>query len=73
MNIKNMIMGGKKVTFVKYKKGELFYKTECDFEFPVAISDTGDGEFPSVDKASYYMRWINKQIKSINEGKSLEM
>ena len=72
MNVKDMVMGGKKVFFERYKKGELFYKTECGFEFPIPVSDTGDGEFPSTDKASYYMRWINLQIKSIKEGKSLE-
>lgn len=65
-NIKNMVKN-KKVFFVKYKKGELFYKTECGFEFPVPVSDTGDGIFLSEDKAITYMRWIRKQISNIEK------
>ena len=59
MNIKDMVKNNKKVTFSRYRKGNLYYKTECGFEFPVPISDTGDGEFLSEDKALTYMRWID--------------
>ena len=65
MNIKDMVKNNKKVTFVKYKKGNLYYKTECGFEFPVPTSDTGDGSFLNEDKAMTYMRWIRKQIKEV--------
>lgn len=65
MNIKNMVKDNKKVYFVRFKKGNLYYKTECGFEFPVPVSDTGDGEFLREDKALTYMRWIRKQIKDI--------
>lgn len=68
-NIKEMLKG-KKVHFVKYRKGELFYSTECGFEFPVPTSDTGDGEFLNEDNAMMYMRWVRKHIASINEGKA---
>jgi hypothetical protein len=60
-NIKEMLKN-KKVNFVRYRKGELIYVTECGFEFPVPISDTGDGVFKSTDKAMTYMRWVRKQI-----------
>jgi hypothetical protein len=66
MNIKDMIKNNKRVTFIKYKKGNLYYKTECGFEFPVPISDTGDGSFLKEDKAMTFMRWIRKQINEVN-------
>ena len=70
-SIKEMLKG-KKVTFVRYKKGELIYTTECGFEFPVPISDTGDGAFLPQDNAMIFMRWVRKQIASIEEGKELQ-
>lgn len=69
MNIKDMVKNNKKVTFVRYRKGNLYYKTECGFEFPVPVSDTGDGEFLQEDKALTYMRWIRKQIQDIESDK----
>lgn len=69
MNIKDMISNNKKVYFTKYQKGELWYKTECGFEFPVSISDTGDGAFQSEDKASFFIRWIRKQIQLVETEK----
>ena len=63
-NIKEMLKD-KEVTFVKYRKGELIYKTECGFEFPVPISDTGDGVFKNKDKGLTFMRWVRKQIQEI--------
>ncbi|WP_460237234.1 hypothetical protein [Aurantivibrio plasticivorans] len=71
-NIKAMVSGNKKVFFSYYRKGELFYTTECGFEFPVPISDTGDGEFKNEDRAMLFMRWIRLQLASIEEGKTLQ-
>lgn len=68
-NIKEMVSNNKKVVFTMYRKGELWYKTECGFEFPVPISDTGDAIFLDSDKALLFMRWIRQHIKSIEEGK----
>ena len=64
MSIREMI-AGKKVRFVCYKQKELWYTTEDGFEFPVPISDTGDGEFLSEDKAMFFMRWIRKYLEEI--------
>jgi hypothetical protein len=64
------MLKGKKVKFTRYRKGELFYETECGFEFPVPVSDTGDGEFLAEDNAMMFMRWVRKQLKSIEEGKA---
>ncbi|MFY0656201.1 MAG: hypothetical protein JXR12_05525 [Neptunomonas phycophila] len=53
---------------MRYRKGELYYSTDCGFEFPVPVSDTGDGIFLAEDKALTYMRWIRKQLENIKEG-----
>lgn len=72
MNLKDMVSNNKKVKFVRYQKGDLWYVTECGFEFPVSISDTGDAAFNPEDKALFFMRWIKKQIENINEGKQIQ-
>lgn len=71
-SIKEMIAGGKIVTFMFYRKNELWYVTECGFEFPVPIADTGDGVFLATDKAMYFMRYIRKQLEAIEEGRAAE-
>lgn len=68
-DIKNMIVGGKMVTFAYYKQKELWYTTECGFEFPVPINDTGDATFLNTDKAILFMRWIRQHIASIESGR----
>ena len=61
MRLVEMLRG--KVHFQFYRKGELFYKTDCGFEFRVPCSDTGDGVFLNEDKAMLFMRYIKKEIK----------
>jgi len=70
MSIKDMVKG-KKVKFIYYVENELWYTTECGFEFPVPISDTGKGAFNAEDKAILYMRWIRKHLELI-EGSKVE-
>lgn len=70
MNIKDMVKDNKKVRFLRYRKGELIYTTECGFEFPVPIDDVGDGVFLSEDKAMLFMRYIRKHIQNIEKEKS---
>ena len=65
LNIKDMVKDNKQVTFEFYRKGELWYKTECNFLFPVPIEDTGDGTFLKEDKAMMFMRYIRKQIEAV--------
>ena len=55
----------KTVRFVHYRDGELTYRTEDGFEFPVPISDTGTGTFQAEDKAIFFMRWIRKQLDAV--------
>lgn len=64
-NAKEMVRDGKLVNFVKYRKGELIYVTECGFEFPVPIEDVGDGIFLAQDRAMLFLRYIRLHIESI--------
>ena len=64
-NVKDMVADGKLVKFIHYRQKELWYTTECGFKFPVPISDVGEATFLAEDKAIMFMRYINKQIKSI--------
>ena len=68
--LKEMVTGDKRVTFVKYKLGELWYKAENGFEFPVPINDTGEAEFSASDKALLFMRWIRRHLTSIENNKA---
>ena len=68
-NIKEMVNNNKRVTFVRYQNNELWYSTECGFEFPVPISDTGEAAFLNSDKALLFMRWIRKHIDVIQKAK----
>ena len=63
--IKEMVSDNKKVKFSFYREGELFYTTECGFEFPVPIADTGNASFLAEDKAILFMRYIRKEINKI--------
>lgn len=67
--IKELVAGGKQVTFTFYRQNELWYVTDCGFEFPVPITDTGDGVFLAKDKAVLFMRYIRKHLESIEAGK----
>jgi hypothetical protein len=69
MSIKDMVANGKKVKFQFYRSGELWYVTECGFEFPVPISDTGLATFLAEDKAMMFMRYIRKHLTEIEKAK----
>jgi len=64
-----MVKDGKKVEFVYYRGGELWYKTENDFIFPVPVNDIGDATFNATDKAMLFMRYIRKHIAALDEEK----
>lgn len=69
-NIKEMVRDGKQVKFLHYRQKELWYATECGFEFPVPIDDCGDGIFLAQDKAMLFMRYIRKHIAIIEESRA---
>ena len=66
--LKELVGNGKQVTFQFYRKGELWYKTDCGFEFAVPVEDTGDGVFLASDRAMLFMRYIRKQLEANSEG-----
>lgn len=57
-SLKFMVKDNKKVTFQHYRQGNLYYKTETGFTFPVPISDAGEATFLAEDRALYFMRYI---------------
>lgn len=69
MTLKEMVKD-KVVRFDYYREGELWYKTEDGFAFPVPVSDTGTGVFKAEDKAILFMRWIRKQLELVKTWKS---
>jgi hypothetical protein len=71
MNIKDMVKDNKQVTFDHYRDGDLFYRTECGFVFPVPISDVGNATLLKQDKALLFMRYIRKHISLLDEAKSM--
>jgi hypothetical protein len=68
MNIKEMVKD-KTVSFMFYREKQLWYITECGFEFPVPIEDAGNGVFHSTEKAILLMRYIRKHIEYIEKSK----
>jgi hypothetical protein len=70
MSIKDMVRDGKKVRFIFFRGRDLWYRTECGFEFPVPIADVGDAVFLAEDKAMLFMRYIRKHAEAIAAAKS---
>lgn len=68
MTIKEMVKN-KTAKFSYYKKENLWYCTDDGFEFPVPISDIGDGIFQSSEKAMTLMRYIRIHLANIENGK----
>jgi len=68
MKIIDMIKN-KQVHFKFYRGKILYYETEDEFLFEVPIEDTGTGVFNATDKASFFMRWIRKQLEKNDEAK----
>lgn len=68
------LIKGKYAHFVYYQDGNLFYclgdqhEHTGTFNFPVPISDCGSARFTSVDKAIFFMKWIKKHLKTMEEG-----
>ena len=67
--LKEMVEGNQKVKFTRFLKGNLYYKTECGFEFVVPVEDTGDATFLAEDKALLFMRYIRKTLQLRDKGK----
>lgn len=66
--IKEMVSNGKTAKFIYYRDSQLWYVTECGFEFPVPIEDVGNATFLAEDKAMMLMRYIRKHMAVIAAG-----
>lgn len=65
IDIKRAVSEKRKVNFLYYCKGFLYYETEFSEIFPVPISDAGDAFFNAEDKAILFMRYMKAFNKSL--------
>lgn len=67
--ITDLVKDGRKVRFVRAFDHKLWYACEDGFEFPVPFSETGaEATFLVEDKAMFFMRWIRRHLKTVEEG-----
>lgn len=67
-NLKEEIVGeDKRVRFVYLLNGNLWYRTNSGFEFPVPVEDTAGAKFLPEDRAMVFMRWIRKHIERLKQ------
>jgi len=67
--LKSMVQRGRKVHFVFYRDGDLWYETDSGFRFPVPISDIGTATFFTEDRAILFMRYIRKHLESLDKAR----
>jgi hypothetical protein len=63
------LVKNQKVHFDFYRDGEMWYKTDSGFIFPVPIKDTkeiGNATFLRDDKAIFFMRYIRKYKEELD-------
>lgn len=67
-----MVGVDKKVHFSFYRDGELWYKAENGFEFPIPTEDLKGAIFKAEDKSIYFMRFIRKHLEFLQESMKKE-
>ena len=67
-DIKEMVKGDKTARFTHFRRGQLWYVTECGFAFAVPAEDVGDATFNVEERAMLLMRYIRKQVAANIEG-----
>tara|TARA_B100001105_G_scaffold101105_1_gene81032 strand:+ start:2527 stop:2760 length:234 start_codon:yes stop_codon:yes gene_type:complete len=70
LSVKDMVKDNKQVTFVHFKEGELWYRTDDGFEFPVPVADVGTATMLAKDKALLFMRYIRKHVDMLNQART---
>ena len=60
IDVKRAVTENRRVRFVYYRDGSLWYSTEFDEIFPVPIDDIGGATFLADDKALLFMRYMNR-------------
>lgn len=51
--------------FIFFRAGNLWYRTDTGFEFPVPVEDTGGATFDAEIKSLTLMRWIRKHMNVV--------
>ncbi len=64
------MVNGKTVKFIYCRDGELWYRTECGFEFPVPLKEVGTATFYAEDRAPLFIRYIRKQLDLLELAKA---
>jgi len=70
LSVKDMVKDNKQVTFVHFKEGELWYRTEDGFDFPLPVSDVGTATMLATDKALLFMRYIRKHVDMLTQARA---
>ena len=59
-----------KVQFLRYCDGNLWYRTQCGFEFPVPIAETGLSAFYTEDRAILFTTWIRRHRELVLQARA---
>ena len=67
MDLKEIIKNPNPCTFQNFRKGNMWYKTACGFEFPISVDpdEIGDAIFNAEEKPMLLMRYIRKHIEAL--------
>ena len=60
-SLRSLVSKNKKAHFVRYYEGELFYKTDCGFIFPIPIAESDKFPFHAKEDTTGLIRWIQRQ------------
>ena len=63
------LVKGKKARFIHFVDKQLWYKTDCGFEFPVPLDDVGTTLFVAEYNAIRLMKWIRIHLGMIDKEK----
>lgn len=72
MSLKEYVGNDKIVRFVRFFNGDLWYRTDNGFEFPVPINEAGNATFMAEDKSVLFMRYIRKHLDLLAEAKKIQ-
>lgn len=69
-DLKTLVSDNKTASFVRFRRGQMWYATECGFEFPVPVEDVGDATFQATERAMLLMRYMRQHLANIAAGRA---
>lgn len=63
MSVTEHVKGTSKFAF--FRAGNLWFRTDTGFEFPVPVEDTDGATFEAECKSLTLMRWIRKHLDTV--------